>query len=72
MILVFGKDDSIILNGFQNVRGDKNLTFGVFYKFSPGVKDRRVAQQHGFHRCHDGGLEPLPVGGADRQGGQPP
>lgn len=35
MILVFGKDDSIILNGFQNVRGDKNLTFGVFYKFSP-------------------------------------
>ena len=35
-------------------------------------QNRRVAQQHGFHRCHDGGLEPLPVGGADRQGGQPP
>ena len=36
------------------------------------IWNRALAQQHGFHRCHDGGLEPLPVGGADRQGGQPP
>jgi hypothetical protein len=28
--------------------------------------------RNNIHRCHDGGLEPLPVGGADRQGGQPP
>ena len=31
--------------------------------------EKRIAS---LHRCHDGGLEPLPFGGADRQGGQPP
>ncbi len=30
-------------------------------EFKLGVKDRRAAQQHGFHRCHDGGLEPFSV-----------
>ena len=34
-------------------------------EFKLESKTGRVAQQHGFHRRHDGGLEPFPVGGAD-------
>ena len=50
----------------------KSFNKGSVIGVQAGIEDPRAGQQHSFHRCHDGGLEPLPLCGADRQGGQSP